>query len=593
MGDSLKTRNPALRRWSLVSALALGASWTGHAHAQELEADSLNQAFAEGFELNPIEPAPAGDRFFVVPGGFSDPDAPKNGGPVRGMLLLHYTHSPSLVRTDAETGEVGEIVQSQLYAHANVTGYLLPWLMVNADLPFAVLQKGEGDAAPSTALGDLRVGARFGLFGKRSSAFSISPGLDLWIPTGSPANLTGDEGMRGEPYVSVGGQAGAFVYAAKAGVQIRKPVYTGSLEVGSSFTYGVAAGLSLFRNQFQIGPELAGRSLLGTETEPADNFSGPTSPMTGGLGARLQLGDFNLGAAFGLGLTEAPGNAPRTMLSFSYNPIKVPPKPKKVELPPEKEPEPKTNFVEEPSSPAASSLDSDGDGIEDSVDSCPQQKGVSSASLEMHGCPEKELPPAAEPKPEAKPKPLPPPRPVDPSHDTDGDGIADWEDSCLYTKGLRRTDNDSRNGCPPDAPQSKKKTDTKPSSAATPPASASSPPRTKKKGPPTATWVGFRELSETSSLLYVTLTKEVTITKKTTGKTVTYTMSGTRVRIKNNRNPLLTTHFGSVVKAARLKPAGKNLRLEIELKTPAKVTHKLVNEGPGSVLRVQVEAQKK
>src|SRR5690606_21095775 len=119
------------------------------------------------------------------------------------MLFMHYSLAPSLTRTDNETGETREIVQNQLYAHANFTGYLLPWLMVNADLPFAIMQRGEGPLAPSSAVGDLRLGARSGVIGKRSSAFALSPGLAFWRPTGSRDLLTGDVTTRTEPYVSM------------------------------------------------------------------------------------------------------------------------------------------------------------------------------------------------------------------------------------------------------------------------------------------------------------------------------------------------------------------------------------------------------
>ena len=107
-------RNQSQRRLAAgVSAAGLVFSLSVPAGAQSLERE-----FEEGFELNPIEPAPAGDRFFLVPDGFSDPDAPEGAGPVRGMLFLHYSLAPSLTRTDNETGETADIVQRQLYAHA-------------------------------------------------------------------------------------------------------------------------------------------------------------------------------------------------------------------------------------------------------------------------------------------------------------------------------------------------------------------------------------------------------------------------------------------------------------------------------------------
>lgn len=542
----------------------LATAWAPGAAAQ-----AIDQPFAEGFELNPIEPAPAGDRFFLVSGGFSDPDAPDGAGPVRAMLLSHYSLAPSLTRTDNATGETREIVQNQLYLHANVTGYVLPWLMVNADLPFAAYQRGEGPLAPSTALGDLRLGARFGVVGKRSSGFALSPGLDLWLPTGSPDNLTGDTTTRTEPYVSVSGQGGVFIYAAKLGVQFRNAVYTGSLETGTSMTYGAAIGLSLFDNVFQIGPEIAGRTLMSSEADQA--FSGAVSPLTGMLGARVQVGVFNIGAGFGLGLTEAPGTAPRGLLSLAYNPIKRKPKAEKPKLTDEQPVE--EGFVaDEPI--AQTRVDSDGDNIFDDEDACPDQLGDASDDPSSHGCPYR--PPAApvEETPVAAPVAAPA---ADPNADADGDGISDSQDSCPNEPGVRQTNNIAQNGCPASAPTP---TPQKPAVVQPTP-----------KGPPTATWVGFRELGPSSALIYVNLTEAVPVSSEVKGNTLIYTMTGTRVHVRNNRNPLLAGYFGNVVKSARLVPRGKDVQLVIELSGKATPNTRVVRETQGATLRVELTGE--
>lgn len=75
-------------------------------------------------------------------------------------------------------------------------------------------------------------------------------------------------------------------------------------------------------------------------------------------------------------------------------------------------------FVFEP--PA---YDSDGDGVVDGEDDCPNVAGVKSSEAGMNGCPA----------------------------DTDGDGIPDVEDACPLVKGIRTKD-PSTNGCPPPPP---------------------------------------------------------------------------------------------------------------------------------------------
>jgi hypothetical protein len=75
------------------------------------------------------------------------------------------------------------------------------------------------------------------------------------------------------------------------------------------------------------------------------------------------------------------------------------------------------------------------------------------------------------------------------------------------------------------------------------------------------------------------------------GNTLIYTMSGTRVQIRNNRNPLLAQYFGNVVKSARLVPKGKDTQLIIELSSKATPSSRVVRETQGATLRVELTGQ--
>ena len=83
-------------------------------------------------------------------------------------------------------------------------------------------------------------------------------------------------------------------------------------------------------------------------------------------------------------------------------------------------------------SPPAPPPDSDGDGIPDNADACPNQAGPAGGN----GCP------AANPNPPANPQPNPPANPAAPS-DSDGDGIVDSSDACPTVAGPA-----ANNGCP-------------------------------------------------------------------------------------------------------------------------------------------------
>jgi len=110
----------------------------------------------------------------------------------------------------------------------------------------------------------------------------------------------------------------------------------------------------------------------------------------------------------GDGIIDRNDDCPNERGTAEYNgcpPPPPPPPPVEVEMEPEPEPEP---------------VDSDGDGIPDDADNCPNTPGVAS----NNGCP-------------------PPPPPPPPAPDTDGDGIPDSRDRCPSVAGLA-----SNAGCP-------------------------------------------------------------------------------------------------------------------------------------------------
>lgn len=521
-----------------VRACAATLLATVASHAQT----SLDQPFSEGFALSPIEPAPAGDHFFLVDDGWSHPAAGDDSLPLRAMAFGHMSLSPPLRRTDNVTGERRDLVERQLYVHANVTVYPLEQVLLNVDLPVAAVQEGRGPNAPSAALGDLRFGARVGLLGDRRSAFTLGPAVDVWAPTGDPDQLTGDGRVRVNPKVAVSGRVGPFVYASNVGYLVRKHFNPGSLEIGSSLTYGAAAGLLLFDDLLQVGPEIAGRSLLASDA--GQNFQSNTTALTGVLGARVQLGDFNLGAGVGPGLSEAPGTATRVFASLTFLPqgnaegrLSVQAK-GRVEAKAEASWDP-------------ADVDSDGDGISDAEDACPELLGKPSDDPKQHGCPVSPSAPApSEPEQQA---------------DREDDGILDSE--------VEST------------PVVERKAVVEPKPVA--PAPQQAEERAEERAP-VATFVGFRRLGPKRVLVYVELTKATGVDFTGKGRTLEYTMQKTRVTLRNNRNPLLARHFDSVVQSARLVPAGEDLKLVIQLRRDAEQVSRVVRHATGATLEVEL-----
>ncbi|HEX4340542.1 MAG TPA: hypothetical protein VH062_31755 [Polyangiaceae bacterium] len=78
------------------------------------------------------------------------------------------------------------------------------------------------------------------------------------------------------------------------------------------------------------------------------------------------------------------------------------------------------------------------------------------------------------------------------------------------------------------------------------------PPAGDADGTAAITFTGFDEHTDGSSRLYVKLSHPVSVEPTITGTHLEYVLVGTRIPIRNNKNPLITSHFGSQVVSARL-----------------------------------------
>jgi|GEM_PF-2141036 len=126
-----------------------------------------------------------------------------------------------------------------------------------------------------------------------------------------------------------------------------------------------------------------------------------------------------------------------------------------------------------------------------------------------------------------------------------------------------------------------------------PPTLAAPPPAAAEHGGPEATMVGFRKTGENSALVYVQLTESTTVRSSEAGKTLTFTLKGTLVPKQNNRNPLVATHFDSIVDSARLVPVKGDTNLIIVLRREARASVQVLKVGDGAVLEVHLTAEPK
>jgi OmpA-OmpF porin, OOP family len=333
-----------------------------------------------------------------------------------------------LVIFDQSGHEVAPLVRNQIVAHAGVGVVLWERVRVDANLPVALLNSGDGGivsgrmfvAPPGRpAIGDLRLGMDLRLFGRLHDPVTAAVGVQVFPATGSGDGYLSDGHTRFWPRLLIAGERDVFAWAVRVGYQTRP---SSDLAPGDEVTGGLAMG-------WRVWPTV----LLGTELTASSRRSAfgkaITTPAELLFGGHVAVApDWQVGLGVGPGLTDGLGSPTvRVLASVAYWPAipeKTPVRPvvaARAAERPRPAPTPKRPVAPPPPPPPPPPPDTDGDGILDSDDACPNEAGVASPDHEKNGCP------------------LP--------KDRDGDGIVDTEDACPDAAGPTNTD-PARNGCP-------------------------------------------------------------------------------------------------------------------------------------------------
>jgi len=350
-------------------------------------------AHAQGDPLQAVdrlEAAERGSEWFVN----ESLDLRGNVRPSAGYVLS-FAHR-SLVTPSGDRAPL----ENEALLHVGGSLVLVDRVRLALDLPFQVYADGEdgldgGAMTPAPekegGVGDLRLGADVRLFGRHGESVTAAIGVQAWAPTGEKSQWTSDGVFRARPRVLVSGDAGAFVWAAQAGLFLRSRG-----EIGGAVAGGVRVARALV-----VGPELVASTVV------ADAFRKRATPVEGIVGAHwLVDGTARIGIGVGGGFGEGIG-APawRAIFGVEWAP----------ELPKAKKPRPGP-----PGDPDhAGEPDADHDGIPDALDACPNVVGIHTSDPRTRGCPP----------------------------DADGDGIDDLADACPTAPGLQTSDPQT-NGCP-------------------------------------------------------------------------------------------------------------------------------------------------
>jgi uncharacterized repeat protein (TIGR01451 family) len=383
------------RRTAAALAVAL-VSLTGTARAQTPAA----------FAVQTFEPAPAGDRFFAVPGarvdGHLTPSASLTGS---------WAAEPLVLRKDGVALEGGHLVHRQLWGFAGVALPVQDRYLVDASMPVALYQSGTQPFAnvsqvSSTGAGDLRLGARAAL--PLSLPVGLAVAAEAWLPTGSRGAYASDGKARGEPKLIASCDLGPIACGGSVGFLIRPHQDLGYTTVGNAFTFTAAAGLRW--GAWLFGPELYGRVQL---TSPHD------APVEALAGAQWSRGAWTAGLGVGTAFDRAAGAAPeRVVARVAWLPGVAMREEALAQAAAEKRAAEKAaaekaaaereaarlaaeraeaeRLAAEKAGAdqaaaaqlAAATADRDADGIPDVQDACPDQPGVASDDPAKRGCPE-------------------------------------------------------------------------------------------------------------------------------------------------------------------------------------------------------------
>lgn len=351
--------------------------------------------------------APGSGNFLMVEGAETGPDGMPSFG-----ATFDYAHRP-FVADDLdcvtglrslgcapmtqETDLLGPLLSLQLYGAIT----LFERLQIGLNVPAILYFEGEGysylednrprRAAPGgsgAGLGDPRLSAKLRLLDPESDGNGFSFAVSAWV-TAPIAHYTWPGQFLGDRYPAAGGQViGSFRHdglrvALNLGVHVREEAKNVRSAVGPEMVWGAAAAYR-FHPLFEALVEATGATSFGQRFDS----EAPTELRAAAL---VHLGELSLHAGGGAGLFYGVG-VPifRAFLGASFTP----------------QPD----------------LDSDGDGIPDSLDACPADPEDFDGFADEDGCP-------------------------DP--DNDGDGIPDGYDSCPDTPEDFDGDRDE-DGCPDD-----------------------------------------------------------------------------------------------------------------------------------------------
>jgi len=398
------------------------------------------QEFSTQIDLNQYRPAE------LATDGFALSTADGQGHKRFGIMLVMDYNDDALVFEDPRNGMTASVVHRQLTGHIMWNLGLWDRLVFFGDIAYHLIidpGQGAGDGLPGGPdgqfsyllpgggeFGDAYLGARGVLYGDQDKAFELALQATMTINTSSLAN--DQQKYAGQvaksPYL---GGWFELLMTFNAGDIVRIPIQAGyklgtqgqtvttNLFVGNEFTFGGGLLLMLGQDQFMISAEAFGRTAANStvafwtrEETPLEVLGGfkylhPKGFVVGVSGSAGVTPGYGAPDWRGVGLIGFTMPGPEPIVDSDGDGILD-----DVDQCPN-DPEDFDGFQDEDGCP---DLDNDGDGILDVNDGCPNDPEDIDGFEDEDGCP-------------------------DP--DNDGDGILDVDDQCPNEPGTLEN-----NGCP-------------------------------------------------------------------------------------------------------------------------------------------------
>ncbi len=358
MGLALVRRRRRASGAAAVLLIVVSSAGTAHAQMQ-----------LDGFRVDRFEMAPSVEDALIV----QDPNVLRHLG-WSASATIGFTNTILRVTPNRESDEGFDVVGPRLSAYLDFAMGFLDRYELNVSLPFSLAQSTEAgtaagimlrEAAGSAAVGDARVGGSVKIYG-RPTGPQLGAAATLALPLGSEASFTGDGGVGGELLVTGGYAMPQYRIIVNGGIRLRPEADYITSDQGTELIGRAGVVVPFLRDRLHASLEL---DVL-ARTNGSDAYDEMGSPILALLGARYRFANgVRAGAGIGIGLTEAPGSpAVRTLVTVGYSP----------------EPKPRPPRPPQPPQP----LDSDGDGIVDNLDRCPQTMEDLDGVKDDDGCPD-------------------------------------------------------------------------------------------------------------------------------------------------------------------------------------------------------------